>query len=213
MGEGSENPLGLDQDPFDMACQHINVYDQHDQVIGTYRMQTGKMAAQNLGYYFANEFEMEPFEPIRGEILELGRACIAREHRKPGVLSYLWSGIADYAGLHGVRYLIGCSSIHTVEPADGNAVWEHLERKGFLVDSRFATAPLAHGSCGNVPPSPKLPEIPKLFGLYLTIGAKVCSRPFIDSSFKTIDFLTLLDLKEVPPRVAQRYLKRVKIGT
>jgi len=47
---------------------------------------------------------------------------------------------------------------------------------------------------------------PKLLRAYLAIGAKICSAPAIDRSFKTIDFLTLLDLHTLHPRVAARFL-------
>jgi putative hemolysin len=42
---------------------------------------------------------------------------------------------------------------------------------------------------------------------YLTIGAKICSAPAIDREFKTIDFLTILDLQTLHPRVARRFLE------
>ena len=48
---------------------------------------------------------------------------------------------------------------------------------------------------------------PKLLRAYLTIGAKICSEPAIDWEFKTIDFLTLLDLQTLHPRVAARFLE------
>ncbi len=55
----------------------------------------------------------------------------------------------------------------------------------------------------------KLPEqrAPKLLRAYLTIGAKICSEPAIDRDFRTIDFLTLLDLQTLHPRVAARFLE------
>jgi len=53
--------------------------------------------------------------------------------------------------------------------------------------------------------SPEEPA-PKLLRAYLTIGAKICSEPAIDREFKTIDFLTLLDLQTLHPRVATRFL-------
>jgi putative hemolysin len=54
-----------------------------------------------------------------------------------------------------------------------------------------------------------MPEVkaPKLLRAYLTIGAKICSEPAIDRAFKTIDFLTLLDLQSLHPRVAKRFLE------
>jgi putative hemolysin len=48
---------------------------------------------------------------------------------------------------------------------------------------------------------------PKLLRAYLTIGAKICGAPAIDREFKTIDFLTLLDLHTLHPRVAARFLE------
>ena len=54
----------------------------------------------------------------------------------------------------------------------------------------------------------EMPEMraPKLLRAYLAIGAKICSAPAIDRAFKTIDFLTLLDLHTLHPRVAARFL-------
>ena len=61
-------------------------------------MQTGYRAKGNLGYYSEQLFDFSPFEPIRGEILELGRACVHRDYRNTTALSMLWKGIASYAG-------------------------------------------------------------------------------------------------------------------
>src|SRR5215510_6322483 len=72
----------LDEDPFDAICDHLIV--EHlptGNVVGTYRLQTGRNAASYLGYYCAQEFEFSIFEPLRAETLELGRACVHRQHR------------------------------------------------------------------------------------------------------------------------------------
>ena len=52
-----------------------------NRVVGTYRMQSGCTAATNLGYYSEQEFDFAPYEPLRRDILELGRASIDREHQ------------------------------------------------------------------------------------------------------------------------------------
>jgi len=46
---------------------------------------------------------------------------------------------------------------------------------------------------------------PRLFRAYLEISAKLCGPPAIDREFKTIDFLTLIDLKRLPDRVRMRF--------
>jgi len=50
-------------------------------------------------------------------------------------------------------------------------------------------------------------KIPKLLRAYLAVGAKICGPPAIDRQFKTIDFLTLLDLEVLHPRVYARFMK------
>jgi putative hemolysin len=50
-------------------------------------------------------------------------------------------------------------------------------------------------------------KIPRLLRAYLAVGAKICGPPAIDREFKTIDFLTILDLETLHPRVHARFLK------
>ena len=101
LNEGLTESLAtcLDADPFDEVCDHLLV--EHlptGEIVGTYRLQTGHTAAVNRGYYSEQEFDFRPFEPIRAELIELGRACVHSHHRNLIVLGLLWKGIADYAG-------------------------------------------------------------------------------------------------------------------
>ena len=90
-------------------------------VVGTYRMQSGSTAARNLGYYSEQEFSFAPYEPLRADILELGRASIDREHRTPEVLTLLWRGIAQYASDMGLRYLDRLLVVELERPGGGLA--------------------------------------------------------------------------------------------
>ncbi len=190
-----------DADPFDAVCDHLIVEETGTGlVVGTYRMQTGARAAQSLGYYCEQEFDFSPFEALRGELLELGRACIAQEHRCVQVLSLLWRGIASYAQQHGARYLMGCSSLTTQDPATGHAAYAAL--KCHLAPPYLRTVPLPEFCLEPAPePAPRV-KIPKLLSAYLGLGAWICSPAAIDRSFGTIDFLTCLDLQSPP--MAQR---------
>src|SRR5690349_11634777 len=74
-GLESSHATGLDEDPYDAVCDHLLV--EHlptNQIVGTYRLQTSGNAAQRLGYYCAQEFDFTGFEPVRGGIIEVGRA-------------------------------------------------------------------------------------------------------------------------------------------
>ena len=64
-GLAASHDSGLDEDEFDAVCDHLIITEEASgSVVGTYRMQSGAMAARNLGYYSAREFDFAPFEPL-----------------------------------------------------------------------------------------------------------------------------------------------------
>ncbi len=197
---------GLDVDAFDEACDHLLVTERESgRVVGTYRMQTGVAAGRNLGYYSEREFVFAPFEPVRTEIVELGRACVAADHRNQTVLGLLWKGIARYAAGHGARYLVGCSSLSSLDEAAALATFRSLP-PGAKAAPPWQTVPQPGWRClnGSNPAAP-LP-LPRLMRAYLALGARVCAEPAIDREFGTVDFLTWLDLRALPPRVLSHFL-------
>jgi putative hemolysin len=228
LGEGLESSYetGLDTDQFDFFCEHLLVEDKQQdsasrRIVGTYRMQSGLTAAKNLGYYSEQEFNFAPYEPLRPGILELGRASIDREHRTPEVLTLLWRGIAQYANDMGLRYLMGCSSLTSRNPAEGWQLYRQLEH--YRVSPEFETVPTAAYACPTEPaesdaqPSPAAHgaevaapdegvKVPKLLKTYLAIGARIAAAPAWDRAFGTIDFLTLLDLKLLSSSARNRFL-------
>ena len=207
LNEGLEQSYAtrLDADPYDTLCDHLIVeHVATQQIVGTYRLQMGGTAAQKLGYYCAQEFELAVFEPLRNEIVELGRACVHRQHRNLVVLGLLWKGIADYAKERGGRYLMGCSSITSQDPAVGASAYSQLCRK-FLVESAFRTKPLPAYECELSVVAEEKVEIPKLLRAYMTIGAKICGPPALDRHFQTIDFLTFVDLETLSSATRARF--------
>jgi len=208
LGEGLAHSFvtGRDADPFDAICNHLLVEETGTgEVVGTYRLQTGRMAAANRGYYSEQEFEFTPFEPLRGELIELGRACVHQQHRNLVVLGLLWRGIADYARARGGRYLCGCSSITSQDPAVGASAYSDLCRKHLAVPG-LRTRPTPALECPLDQLAEEAPKIPKLLRAYLSIGAKICGPPALDRQFKTIDFLTLLDVQAMPALVRAKFL-------
>jgi putative hemolysin len=207
LGEGLDDSTlsGLDRDQFDFICDHLMVEDAvTGKLAGTYRMQSGYRAKGNLGYYSEQLFDFAPYEKIRGEVLELGRACVHKNYRNSVVLFMLWKGIALYAQSCGTRYLIGCSSLTSQDEHEGIALYEALRGK-YLVAPPLRTEPTRVHRCqpGEVQGEP--PHLPRLFRSYLDISARICGPPAIDREFKTIDFLTLLDLHRLPERVRARF--------
>jgi putative hemolysin len=207
LNEGLEQSYatGLDEDPFDSVCDHLIVEHLPSvNIVGTYRLQSGGDAATRLGYYCAQEFEFDAFEPLRAEMIELGRACVHPQHRNLVVLGLLWKGIADYARLRGARYLFGCSSLTSQDPAVGASAYADLCRR-YLAPPPCRTRPLPAYDCCLDRLAAEPVKIPKLLRAYLALGAKICGPPALDRQFKTIDFLTLLDLETLPALVRQKF--------
>jgi putative hemolysin len=194
--------LGLDADPFDEVCDHLIVLDSRDDtVVGTYRLQTGAAARAGLGYYSEREFDLAPFEAARAQTLELGRACIHRRHRNFAVLNLLWKGIAHYARESGMRYLIGCSSLTSQDASEGAAAYVRLAAN--LAPPAWRTVPRQAFACPLQVVAPTAPPVPRLLAAYLALGAGICGPPAIDREFRTIDFLTWLDIQSPTVRAMQ----------
>lgn len=232
LGKGLESSYenGLDSDAFDRCCEHLIVEEcASRRIVGTYRLQSGMTAAGNFGYYSEREFSFAPYEPLRAEILELGRAAIDRDHRTPEVLTLLWRGIAQYASDMGLRYLIGCSSLNSNDPAGGWQMYRQLEH--YRVPAEFETEATPAYACpieqqgADAQPLPctlarseaksapenlagkmMLARVPKLLKTYLAIGARIAAPPAWDREFRTIDFLTLLDLRLLSSAARNRFL-------
>ena len=208
MNEGLESSYtdGYDTDRYDAVCDHLIVEEAATgAIVGTYRIQMGDVAERHFGYYSEQEFCFAPYERMRDQIVELGRACIHREHRSQEVLYLLWRGIARYALANGGRYMMGCCSLTSQDPEMGHAVYHSL--KNFMVAPELETRPTAAFTMPMAEVALEEMRAPKLLRAYLTIGAKICGVPAIDREFKTIDFLTILDLQTLHPRVAARFLE------
>lgn len=199
-----------DEDEFDHSCHHLLVRDADGTVIGTYRMQTFEMAEAGAGFYSAGEFDLSALpEDVLRQSAELGRACIAHEHRNSRVLFLLWRGLALYLQHLGKNYMFGCCSLTSQDPLEAQQVLNYLEEQGDRHESIHVRANDSY-TCrvdASTPiTAPARVRIPRLMRLYIEYGAKIVSEPAIDRAFKTIDFLALNDLGSLSPRARQMFL-------
>jgi putative hemolysin len=215
-----------DEDEYDQQCHHLMVIDQPTgQVIGTYRMQTTELARRGTGLYSRVEFDLSVLPaPLLDEAVELGRACVAKEHRNMRVLLLLWHGLAAYVAHNRKRYLFGCCSLTSQDPAEGKRVMDHLEANGFVHPTlRVLPQPgfqcYLEGHAPSWPPAttdaipqsrdvpPTDVKIPRLMKIYLAYGAKICGPPAIDRQFKTIDYLGLIDVQELDKQTYRYFFR------
>lgn len=206
LGEGLQSSYltGRDQDRFDGFCQHLIAVDRGTgKVVGTYRLQTLAVARNPDGFYTSREFNLHglPWEVLL-ESVEIGRACIAADHRNSQVLWLLWRGLMEFLVAEGKRYFFGCCSLSSQNQSEGWALYNSLERQQHLHPSikimpkpgfacRLNSAALADLETEI--------KIPRLFRSYLRFGAKVCGPPAIDRQFRTIDYFVICDTEALAP--------------
>lgn len=140
---------GRDEDRFDGTCDHLIVIARATgAVVGTYRLRTPEMTnGDAAGFYCAGEFALENLPPaVLTASLEIGRACIRREHRNTHVLFLLWKGLAAYTEMNNKRYLFGCCSLTSQDEHDGWMAARMLKRENHFHPD-FFVAPREEHRC------------------------------------------------------------------
>jgi putative hemolysin len=217
-GLDSANLNQIDQDEFDEHClQLVIVEKKTSRIVGTYRVHLGIVAKTELGLYSSREYNIEGIDDIIDEVIEVGRSCVHPDFRNGSVIGLLWSGISATLVRSGLRYLLGCVSLETVDPDVGWALYEYFKSREKLCSTLKATP--VPGFELPAPDPKKVEEflgdkkvalmknIPPLFKGYLRLGVGVCGEPLLDEEFGTIDFLILLDLKKLPEKYFKHFFK------
>ena len=105
-----------DFDAFDEVCDHLLVLDRRrggegpESIVGTYRLIRRPAAARMGRFYSSAEYDIQKMVDYPGEVLELGRSCIAKDARNTATMQMLWRGIALYAYHYGIKVMFGCAS-------------------------------------------------------------------------------------------------------
>ena len=213
----SDGPAGLDIDHYDAVCDHLLVID-HDaggRIVGTYRLLRQDIAAAHGGFYSAAEFDLSPLIASargNGQVLELGRSCVAPAYRTTTTISLLWRGIAAYLQAHCISYMFGCASFQGTDPAVHAPALsllyrQHLAPAGLRVralpDHFIAMSRLDEGSFDQLS---ALRSLPPLLKGYLRVGAKVGDGACIDRQFNTVDVFVVMPVAAITRRYLDHYL-------
>lgn len=208
--------LKLDVDIYDSLCDHLIIVDQTTQnIVGTYRLNYSR----NLkDFYSHSQYDLKSFVLPQAQFLELGRACIAKQHRTGPVISLLWKGIYFYMRQIKADILFGCSSIKNIPPFQAALLMKYFEQK-LIFSTSYKIIPRRQFKIPQFDEHyQSLPEtlsehqineaekiIPSLLKTYIKVGAKIISEPAYDKDMNCIDFLTCLNVENL----AQRYEKRL----
>lgn len=208
-----------DIDRYDGVCDHLIVLDharigqEHQKIIGTYRLLRQDRAFASGGFYSSGEFDIANLirRHRNRRFLELGRSCVLPQYRQRRTLELLWQGIWAYCDAHNIGAMIGCASFPGTVPA------AHAEALSFLAHNYPATGSWAvHARPERYHPLDMMPKeaissksaiaaMPPLVKGYLRVGAMFGNGCVIDSDFRTTDVFVVLPLERIGERYINHY--------
>ena len=208
-----------DFDDFDSVADHLLVVDNNlgtgaAAVVGTYRL-IRREAAEKFGqFYTVDEYDISPLIEHPGEILELGRSCVAVDYRTRHVMELLWRGIAAYVFHYDIEFMFGCASIQGTD-VDKLAVplsylyHHHLAPKDLrpvAVPDRYVD--MNRISADELDRKAGLSALPPLIKGYLRLGGFIGDGAVVDPQFDTTDVCIVVETKRVTDRYYKHYARR-----
>lgn len=200
----------LDQDELDPYCEHLIVRNAQGEIVACTRLLTCEGAERAGHFYSAHEFDIDGIVRLEGRKLEVDRTCVHADYRNGTTIAVLWSGLADYVAQNGIDYLFGCASVPLDDLDGAHRIMQEIR-------NRYMSAPDL-----RVAPSHALPErvvsfertrMPPLLKAYVSLGARACGEPYWDTEFHCADVFMLLNLRELHPRYAKRFLGNVPLSS
>lgn len=197
---------GIDADQYDAHCRHLMVRDADSgEIVACTRILTDAAAERAGGFYSESEFDLEMIRALPGRVMEIGRTCVAAEHRSGAVIATLWQGIAETITREGYDYLFGCASIGLEDGgAAAHSILETLRGK-YMTAASQRVRPYY-----PLPVADRRPEgavrMPPLLKAYVSLGAKACGEAYWDRDFNCADVFMLLNVTDLNPRYARHFL-------
>jgi L-ornithine Nalpha-acyltransferase len=210
-----------DRDRYDPLADHLLVVDHAigsgpEGVVGTYRL-IRREAADCVGqFYSADEYDVRVMEAFPGNLMELGRSCVAADYRNRAVMQLLWRGIAAYVFHHGIDLMFGCASLHGTDP-DALAAelsylyYHHLAPRALrprALPHRYVE--MRRLERDEIDPRRILASLPPLIKGYLRLGGFVGDGAVIDAQFNTTDVAVVVKTDLVTESYYRHYERRVR---
>ena len=205
-----------DADEFDAVADHLLVLD-HDlghgaeAVVGTYRLIRRPAAARLGRFYSESEYDISPLLAWPGEVMELGRSCVAEAYRTRGTLQLLWRGIAAYVFRHRIDLMFGCASLPGTD-LDALAGPLSYLRANHLAPPALRPRALAERFVkmdrldpARIDAKAALIALPPLLKGYLRLGGFVGEGAVIDEQFNTTDVCVVVKTDQVTDKYYRHY--------
>jgi putative hemolysin len=205
-----------DFDPFDEACDHLLVLDRRrgegpESIVGNYRL-IRRAAAQQMGrFYSSAEYDIQKMIDYPGEVLELGRSCIAKDARNTSTMQMLWRGIALYAYHYDIKVMFGCPSFPGTDPTQHAQAMSYLyhhhlappEIRVRALASRYVKMDMLERDSYDARRA--MARVPPIIKGYLRLGGFVGDGAVIDSQFNTTDVFVIVKTELVTEKYIRHY--------
>ena len=137
-------------------------------------------------FYSSAEYDIQPMIDYPGEVLELGRSCIAKDARNTATMQMLWRGIALYAYHYNIQVMFGCASMPGTDPSQHSQALSYLyhhhlappEIRVRALASRYVKMDVLEP--GSYDPRKAMARVPPLIKGYLRLGGFVGDGAVID---------------------------------
>ncbi len=212
-----QNKLKRDIDDFDHYFDHILVFDHsikgsiREKVIGTYRLNRQQNSNKEKLFYTSNEYDINNLINYKGNILELGRSCVAKDYRTGSTMQLLWSFIAQYVVKHEIQIMFGCASFPGINIELHKKAFDYLHRN-YLAPKDIRPRALKNRyirmkNKSSIECSFKefLTQIPPLIKGYIRLGAFIGDGAVIDYDFNTTDVCIVLPTEKISSRYKIHY--------
>jgi putative hemolysin len=201
-----------DFDEFDLICDHLLVVDvTSDAVVGTYRLIRRSAALRHGRFYSSDEYDIAPLLAHPGEILELGRSCVAEGYRTRAAMQLLWRGIAAYVFRHEIGLMFGCASLPGTDVDAIRLPLSYLYHHHLApADLRPRAVPDRHVEMAlmakeDIDVHRAVAELPPLIKGYLRLGGFVGDGAVIDHQFNTTDVCVIVKTDLVTAKYYRHY--------
>ena len=205
-----------DFDAFDEVCDHLLVLDRRrgegpEGIVGTYRLIRRAAAAKMGRFYSSAEYDIQKMIDYHGEVLELGRSCIAKDARNTATMQMLWRGIALYAYHYNIEVMFGCASLPGTDPSQHAQALSYLYHR-HLAPPEIRVRALEHRYIkmdvlepGSYDERKAMARVPPLIKGYLRLGGFVGDGAVIDSEFNTTDVFIIVKTELVTEKYMRHY--------
>tara|TARA_E500000331_G_scaffold334534_1_gene359791 strand:- start:341 stop:1141 length:801 start_codon:yes stop_codon:yes gene_type:complete len=211
-----QNKIKRDVDEFDHYFDHILVFDNNikgstkEKVIGTYRLNRGEQFNNNP-FYTSNEYNIDSLLKFNGNILELGRSCVAKDYRTGATMQLLWTFIAQYVLKYEISIMFGCASFPGIKPNVHAKSFDYLYRN-YLAPENIRPKALKDRfiemqaiGVRKINFKEFLSSIPPLIKGYIRLGAFIGDGAVIDYDFNTTDVCIVLPTEKIASRYKDHY--------